>query len=584
MNQRTSLSPHPDTHALVARAVRGASLHSTPQGLAELLSALHDACAADDYAFRDVIKALDRFPQAVARVALLSEPVGERAVCCVTGSPIDQNDDDCRDSPEVRARSVRSVRNFAMQSVAALRAFFTENRLSESACALAVRIDSVADGPVFGDVEVRSFSPQAGWFVWDRIAFTGESLAGVALALYGVAHGITCEIRAKPANFIPGPLFDFHPERFKDSRRYARRARQFHSSGGLPTFDTIKAVMNLVVLEMNDRFGEFTRREKLARPTHATVRMEAEEVLAMAWLKYVGAGKQIFHIPTHMSEMLRATDADDIPVAMIRLPYGSLFLHFGSQADLEVDPQWFIDGCYVEYHPDVPLLSFTFTAQPRDPARMAEWHSFGEPVVVLHLAKEAFSHNLATAVDHAVAERMKSLREELAQGDEDITAPDGVRVKRVSGSRAANQIALVEQRRHTMHDALQLAVNALCYLTAYPDDIKEEWPDGTPITLRRAAEEGSPNQRKRASQELTRIGFTRIKVCGGALRQALPPQAGSPAHGHGSVCTHWRRGHWRRQVHGEGRALRKLIWLMPTLVNPGSQEADEVIGHIYTVE
>lgn len=36
---------------------------------------------------------------------------------------------------------------------------------------------------------------------------------------------------------------------------------------------------------------------------------------------------------------------------------------------------------------------------------------------------------------------------------------------------------------------------------------------------------------------------------------------------HASPRVHWRRGHWHNVVHGKGRALRKLDWFEPTLVN-----------------
>ncbi|MHC1767357.1 MAG: hypothetical protein AB9869_24280 [Verrucomicrobiia bacterium] len=44
----------------------------------------------------------------------------------------------------------------------------------------------------------------------------------------------------------------------------------------------------------------------------------------------------------------------------------------------------------------------------------------------------------------------------------------------------------------------------------------------------------------------------------------------APTGTHASPRLHWRRGHLRNQSHGEGRLLRKLIWLEPTLV--GFQE------------
>lgn len=596
-----SVNPTEDLNAgnesLVLRAVRCARSSTTANGFADLVGAVSDACAEDEGVFKSVLKALDRFPDAVARVAVISDTFSDRTLSCVNGAPTGQHgdDDEARSSAAEDRGRIRSVRIRASTSVAALRAFFEDSRLPELAVALVVRIDRVSDGPVEGDIEVRSLSPRSGWFVWDRFPFIGDSLAGVALALHGVVKEIRCAIRPRPACFSPGPLYAFHPERFRDSRHYAARARQIHGSGRLLTFEALTEVMELVQRESQERLSEFTRREKLERRTPAAVAIEAEETLVTAWLKYVGAGKQLFHIPPHMSDMLRATDADDVPVAMVRVPYRTLFLHFGSQADLELAPGWLIDGCYVEHHPEVPLLSFTFTARPSDPSRMAEWHSFGEPVEVVHLAEDAFGCDLATAVDRVVAERVNCHREEMAKGDGDITAeieatadgrilPGGMRVERVSAARAEYQLDVLEQRQRTVHGALQLAVNALCYLTAYPDDIKDEWPEGTPVALRRAAEEGPPNKRKRAAQELARIGYSRIKVCGGALARAQANQTHvGGLSGPLTVRTHWRRGHWRRQAHGEGRSLRKLIWLMPILVNPGGG-GDADIGHIYTVE
>jgi hypothetical protein len=569
--------------SLIERAVRGARLHLSDKGLAELILALHEACDADDRTFSAVLKSLDRFPAAIARVAPVSQTLENRALDCIVGSPIEDA------QVPATQRMVRSIRIRAANSLTALRSFLVEGKLPELAVALVVRIDRIENGPVLGDIEVRSLSYTAGWFVWDRFSVTGESLAGIALALHGVAQKIICEIKPRPALFTPGPMFKFHPERFKDARHYAQRARQFHRSGGLPTLETFGSVMNLVTSEMNERLSEFTRRDKLIREVHAMTILDAEEALVMAWLKYMGAGKQIFDIPQHMSEMLRSTDADDIPVSLIRTPYSCLFINFGSQVDLEISPGWLIDGCYVEHHSEVPLLSFTFTACPENPGKMAEWHSFGEPVETISFEKEAFALNLGAAIDYAVAKKINQLRHESTEGDEIIRkgidiatveniVPEGARVQSVSRVRAVQQLSVLEQRRFTVHGALQLAVNALCYLTAYPEDITEEWPEGTPEALRRNAELIPQNKRKRASQELARLGYTKVKICGNALRRSNTTTGVT-----GQTRTHWRRGHWRRQVHGEGRAQRKLIWLMPTLVNAGLGEGDG-IGHIYSVE
>lgn len=42
---------------------------------------------------------------------------------------------------------------------------------------------------------------------------------------------------------------------------------------------------------------------------------------------------------------------------------------------------------------------------------------------------------------------------------------------------------------------------------------------------------------------------------------------------------HWRRGHFRNQVHGAGRQERKLIWIKPTLIN-----GEEIVAHAPSVK
>ncbi len=56
----------------------------------------------------------------------------------------------------------------------------------------------------------------------------------------------------------------------------------------------------------------------------------------------------------------------------------------------------------------------------------------------------------------------------------------------------------------------------------------------------------------------------------GAQYQVRREPAESYADGESAAGTgkrfHWRRGHWRNQAHGEGRALRKFIWLEPMAI------------------
>jgi hypothetical protein len=129
---------------------------------------------------------------------------------------------------------------------------------------------------------------------------------------------------------------------------------------------------------------------------------------------------------------------------------------------------------------------------------------------------------------------------------------------------------------------LKLIVNSLAYLTAYPKDVETKWPSNTPSTLlKQLAKTDNRNEQRRIQSKLASMGFTPVHICGRRLADEIERNAVAVA-GHGQRAVHWRRGHWRRQPHGPQNSLRKLLWLMPTLVNPsGSQE--EPLGHLYLV-
>lgn len=447
--------------------------------------------------------------------------------------------------------------------------------------------------PIRGIVEVCFWSTTIGRRVpWQRRTFEVRCLSALALHLNTWARVLLVKVEPEhPYN--AGPLFDYHPERFRRSRRYSTAARKIHQHGGLPTAQDFQRVMELATAEMNARLTEVDRRAKLLRNVQATLVIEAEEQLVLAWLKFVATGRQIFDLPARMVELFRHTDADDIPVSMLRLPYAVQYLHFGPQPDLVLEPGWLLDGVYVEFHPSVPLLTFTVTARPAAPADVELWHAFGEPMVAINLAPEAFGLDLGSAVDHALARLDQHLRAEQSQGDlaaAEMFALGSGEVHVTTGARATRQLAQVERRTPMLRAALRLAVNALCYLTAYPDDITVSWPDHAPERLVKKAGSGPAAERARARSKLESLGYTQVNICGSLLRKPPPPAAAAAAettiglsHEEG-VRTHWRRGHWRRQAHGEGRALRKLIWLMPTLVRGDvGAAAEQVPGHIYQV-
>jgi hypothetical protein len=443
------------------------------------------------------------------------------------------------------------------------------------------------------ELALAFLSPNKDFVVWERHTF--EGISPTALALWLVEHfGPVVLTHAGTHSWAPSPLYRYHPERFRHSRSYAKLARKAvvdTRNARVLTIEEVQARGDLMIAEINARLNEVDRRRKLQDGAHPTIVIESEEQLLSAWLNYCVAGRQIFEIPAHLSDMLRNTDADDIPVNLLRAPYPALYMKLGPQRDLELEVGWPIDGVYVEYFPEDSFYCFTFTALPASPTDINCWHAFGEPVAVVHFTAELAGMDLGAAVDHALSDLLQQLASEQAQGDQDATAElhlvaatQGVEigaatlVNTTTGSRATQQIATTHRRHPAMRGALQLAVNALCYLTAYPDDAMETWPIGTPPALVVKTRTGTPRDRAKAASQLEAMGYTKVRLCGTKLPTpaAQHPDPSSTT----SVRPHWRRGHWRRQPHGEGRAFRKLIWLMPTLVHRDHHQ-DDTPGHIY---
>jgi hypothetical protein len=96
-----------------------------------------------------------------------------------------------------------------------------------------------------------------------------------------------------------------------------------------------------------------------------------------------------------------------------------------------------------------------------------------------------------------------------------------------------------------------LAINVLLFLSATPIEY-----NATPKICRPSRKEGQ--RIIPALVEARFVGATQIR--------ALPSHP-YPKHAHEltgrTVAPHWVKGYWKRQPHGKGRLLRKLIWIEP---------------------
>jgi hypothetical protein len=112
-----------------------------------------------------------------------------------------------------------------------------------------------------------------------------------------------------------------------------------------------------------------------------------------------------------------------------------------------------------------------------------------------------------------------------------------------------------EKEQALMLQAQAFAVKLMLALTAEPAHIQA----------------GGLTRKARAKHGHVREELWSPNLIGWAWRAARPePGTAGPGSTHASPRMHWRRGHFANLAHGPGRALRRLFWRQPCLVNAQS--------------
>lgn len=439
----------------------------------------------------------------------------------------------------------------------------------------------------------------AGRVVWDRwvgnVSDPVMSYADIGFIFDYPEY--RCE--PKPKEIAEPPMYRYHTERFRAFYGCAEPIGKVYrhkvdEKSGMLTIDTLNEVMSSIYQDMNTRNMGYPRKLTLNAPSPSFV-SEAVSILATAYGRFVQAGRQIMDFPPSLVEMLAKTDVSDIPLDSIKMPYASQYLYFGPQADMELEPGWLVDGAYVEERGEPGDIRFTITAVPSDRSLSRLWFVHPEPVYTQDFVGDYRKMDLATAMDTVLSDKLAGLNKRRSSQGGDITEQlrreadasgedmhENTQIIDISPQMADERLAQVNRRHPVYSAALQLVVNALCYVTAYPDDIDTVWPAGTPETLKAKAEAGKGKEVMRAKSKLAALGYVPVHVCGKKIDDQRSKAAASATHGQSHHASHWRRGHWRNQVHGPARSLRKLIWVMPVLVG-ASQRDEPELGHLYLV-
>lgn len=320
---------------------------------------------------------------------------------------------------------------------------------------------------------------------------------------------------------------------------------------------------------------EVCRREIAERRGIDVKSEEAKEAGGMAFqtwfadLFYRSGGENIFEIQPVVLDLLRHSSIEEAIVEKVRLPFPLFYLHFGENSGISFGGgTHMLDGIYLENTvykfghrefestkiEDSLGLVLTTRKIGKDYAQRISAPQFleEEPTVQVYLSFESeakFSAGIAKCLE---------------QFEKDTFLHD-------SKARAFWNLK-------SLRETLELLTNVLLFLSSPHNDVVLRYPGDAPVNLvKKANDEQSQRARERSESKLKSLGFRRVHFIGDRLESEL-----SAKYSAGELTNaHWRRGHWRAQVHGEGFKLRKNLWIMPTIVR--ADLGDPLPRRIYSV-
>jgi hypothetical protein len=306
------------------------------------------------------------------------------------------------------------------------------------------------------------------------------------------------------------------------------------------------------------------------------------------------SGRNIFHIEPELVRLFLKTSVDEVISEDLKFPYDTFYLHFGEEAEIYApveneDPEPIhipIEGAYISFSADWRVEfdagELSINLVPGFVAGCSEENLTYEMNLTLHGNELGFIRDNAR---YAIAKRfLMKFENPWVEPNAFMLRNTGLTSSDIEKHRKEWRIPERDiQWKEPAYKALTLIINALTFITSEHSDVVEERPSSAPKKLLAKSKSAKPKEARRASNKLDSLGFTRVKILG----RSFKGNVGVKRNGTGeSQQSHWRRGHWRRQPFGPKKDSRtKLVWIKPTVVNPGNQPTTtEIRGHVYTAE
>ncbi len=357
-----------------------------------------------------------------------------------------------------------------------------------------------------------------------------------------------------------------------------------------PTSAAMQEIGHLVFEDYNKAIARVPFEERPERPTSL---LNGEIAQTMHVGSFVAHGRNIFFLAPHIVQMLEQTDLSGVQLGDIRLPFPVIFVAFGDafSGSLPGPPNQ-IDGAYLIDHGNGMPLQVMVTCRRLDvnPARSSYWPFSRDQYYFVPFETANPQTTFEVGIMNAIASRELVLAPDSTAPDPDFKTLEiegrDMLVRDVSGLTEADTAKFNSDGLEVFSRALSLAINAVCYINARnDDDALPGYPSDAPDQhINALARTNKRHARQRIIADLLSGAYYPVRLLGASDQHEGMPR-GLDDEAHKSVRNaHWRRGHWRRQAVGVGKAERRLIWIKPTIVGADAKKEEQMPGRIYKVE
>jgi len=282
--------------------------------------------------------------------------------------------------------------------------------------------------------------------------------------------------------------------------------------------------------------------------------------LSTAVATFFACGQAVFYIEPKLASAFLDSDVSEVRFADVRTPFDCLYLHFGAHLGLTFnDGAATLEGVVIERRTEELQIVLLGCLNER-PGR--PWQERYDESLQLIVSPALMERPMLRAIDEIVANQVRRAHPEAEDIDKLLGDLDDKEREDVL-SHWAKQAPYYEAAGRSgsvLKQCATLVANALLYITAYKDDVKSDWQDGTPHVFRDKVDRATGKSRDRALSKARSAGFTPIHRVGRQFIQA-EDDAQTTGSDRKGPSPHMRRSHWRNQPYGPQNALRRLTWI-----------------------